>query len=259
MVEQAEGLERRLRLAVASLRVGGDLQHNLRRVQACIAQASEAGAELVCLPEYCLNPVMAHWVDLEAPIQTLCSACRRHQIWAVLGAERGGPDARRNCVLLLSPDGAVQTSYDKVHLWGRERRHFLPGTDPAPVVDIGHCRLGLICCWDIAFPSDVANLATRGAEMILCPSRLVDYQLDAEPLRALPLARAFENLVYFVLCDALSDNALADDTLSECMICHPLGIRHRIARSEGMLIADLDLNALAELRAYYGGDGREDG
>ena len=259
MVEQAEGLKRRLRLAVASLRVGADPQQNLRRVQACIAQASEAGAELVCLPEYCLNPVMEHWVDLEAPIQTLCSACRRHRIWAVLGAERGNHDARHNSILLLSPDGAVYASYDKVHLWGHERQHFLPGTAAAPVVDIGSCRLGLICCWDMAFPGDVSDLATRGAELILCPSRLVDYQLDAEPLRALPLARAFENLVYFVLCDALSDDTLADDSLSECMICHPLGIRHRIARSEGMLIADRDLNALAELRAYYRGDGREDG
>lgn len=254
MVEQAEGLTRRLRLAVAALRVGGDVQQNLHRVQACIAAAGAGGASLVCLPEYCLNPVMEHWVDLDAPLQTLCSACRTHRMWAVLGAERGGHDARRNSVLLLGPDGAVHTGYDKVHLWGRERQHFLPGTAAAPVVDIGSCRLGLICCWDMAFPRDVADLATRGAELILCPSRLVDYQLDAEPLRALPLARAFENLVYFVLCDAL-----ADDTLSECMICHPLGIRHRIARSEGMLIADLDLNALAELRAYYGGDGREDG
>lgn len=254
MVEQAEGVERRLRLAAASLRVGVDVQQNLRRVQACIAQASKAGAELVCLPEYCLNPVIEHWVDLKAPIQTLCSACRTHRIWAVLGVERGAHDARRNSILLLSPDGAVYASYDKVHLWGSEQQHFLPGTDPSPVVDIGSCQLGLICCWDIAFPSDVADLATRGAELILCPSRLVDYQLDAEPLRALPLARAFENLVYFVLCDALSD-----DTLSECMICHPLGISHQIARSEGMLIADLDLNALAELRTYYRGNDREDG
>jgi len=253
-MEHAEALKRRMRMAVASLRVGCDLEQNLRRAQACVAAASEAGAELVCLPEYCLNPVIEHWVDLEAPIQTLSAACRTHRIWAVIGAERGGGDVRRNSVLLIGPDGAVHASYDKVHLWGRERQHFLPGTAPPPMVDIGACRLGLICCWDIAFPSDVADLATRGAELILCPSRLVDYQLDAEPLRALPLARAFENLVYFVLCDALSD-----DTLSECMICHPLGIRHRIARSEGMLIADLDLNALAELRAYYGGDGREDG
>ncbi len=242
------GTERRLRLAVASLRVGDDPEQNLSRAQACIAAASAAGAELLCLPEYCLNPVIEHWVDLDAPIRALRAACGAHRIAAVFGAESGGPDARRNSVFLIGADGAVRARYDKVHLWGRERQHFLPGTEAAPVCDIGPCRLGLVCCWDMAFPSDVADLATRGAELILCPSRLVDYALDAEPLRALPLARAFENLVYFVLCDALSD-----DTLSECMICHPLGVRHRIADSEGMLVADLDLHALADLRAYYRG------
>ncbi|MGB3916323.1 MAG: hypothetical protein WBL07_02705 [Thiothrix litoralis] len=72
--------------------------------------------------------------------------------------------------------------------------------------------------------------------------------MDGEPLQALPLARAFENLVYFVLCDAVSDN-----TLSVSMICHPLGVRQRIAQMEGVLIGDLDLAELPTLRTYYSG------
>jgi predicted amidohydrolase len=89
-------------------------------------------------------------------------------------------------------------------------------------------------------------LAEQGAEVIFCPSYLVDYEVDGEPLQALPLARAFENLVYFVLCDAVSDN-----TLSISMICHPLGVRQQISQTEGILIGDLNLAELSTLRTYY--------
>jgi hypothetical protein len=46
---------------------------------------------------------------------------------------------------------------------------------------------------------------------------------------------------------------VAEETLSESMICHPLGVRQRISRCEGLLIADLDFDALDALRAYYRG------
>jgi len=240
--------QRRLRLAVASLRIEADPEHNLARLLDWMAEAHRAGAQLVCFPEYCLNPVIEHWVDLAEPIRALCAACRQHGLWAVLGAESGVAGARRNSILLVAPDGAIRRRYDKVHLWRREQQFFQPGADAPPVVDIGPCRIGIICCWDMAFAHDVAALAAAGAELILCPSRLVDAALDAEPLRVLPLARAFENLVYFVLCDAV-----ADDTLAESMICHPLGVRHRIAHAEGLMVADLSLDELADLRDYYRG------
>nr|VFK08640.1 MAG: Predicted amidohydrolase [Candidatus Kentron sp. LPFa]VFK24884.1 MAG: Predicted amidohydrolase [Candidatus Kentron sp. LPFa] len=243
-----EGAERRLRIAVVSQRVGTDVERNLHAMIEGIASAAAGGAEIACFPEYCLNPVFQHWIDLDPPILALRAACRKHRLWAVFGAESGRPGDRRDSVFLVDPDGVIRQRYDKVHLWAAERQVFRPGVAPSGVVDIGPCRLGLICCWDMAFPSDVADLANRGAELICCPSRLVDYELDDKPLRAIPLVRAFENLVYFVLCDAVSD-----DTLSESMICHPLGIRQSITRAEGILFADLDFDEIDDLRAYYRG------
>ncbi|ESQ11497.1 MAG: hypothetical protein N838_01695 [Thiohalocapsa sp. PB-PSB1] len=233
-------------MAVASLRIGSDPERNLAHLLERINEASNVGAQLICFPEYCLNPVIEHWVNLDQPIAALRTACLEQRIWAVIGAESGDRKTRRNSILLIGPDGEIRERYDKIHLWRRERQFFCAGMAPARVIDIGVCRLGIVCCWDMAFANTVAALAAGGAELVLCPSRLVDAELDAEPLRALPLARAFENVLYFVLCDAV-----ADDTLSESMICHPLGVRHRIAHTEGLLVADLDFNALADLRAYY--------
>ena len=68
-----------------------------------------------------------------------------------------------------------------------------------------------------------------------------------QALRALPLARAFENGVFFALCDAFTPQ-----TLSESYLCHPQGIRQSIMHQEGLIACEVDRAELAALRHYYG-------
>lgn len=246
--------EATLRIAVAAFRVERDPARNLARILALIPRAAAAGAELVCFPEYSLRPLDDTWVDPTAAIDAIRAACRASAVWVVFGADAGGPERRLNSLHVIDPMGAVHYRYDKVHLWGREAEIYHPGA-PSRVIDVGPARLAVITCWDLAFPRYSADLAKQGADVILCCSYLVDSALDAEPLQALPLVRAFENRVYCVLCEAVTD-----ETLSVSMVCHPLGVRQRIAGEEGLLVADLDLAELKRLRAYYAdpGQGLED-
>jgi predicted amidohydrolase len=238
---------RYLRIAVSSLRVSDNVERNLHRMLELIPQAAQAGAQIVCFPEYSLNPVIDRWVDPADPIDSLQTACRENRIWGIFGADSGDAKNRKNSIYLLDPEGNIQYRYDKLHLWRSEKRSYQSG-EASRVIDTELGRIAIISCWDMAYPKYVAELAEQGAEVIFCPSYLADYEVDEEPLQALPLVRAFENLVYFVLCDAVSDN-----TLSVSMICHPLGIRQQIAQAEGMLIGDLNLAELSTLRTYYSG------
>ena len=63
----------------------------------------------------------------------------------------------------------------------------------------------------------------------------------------MPLVRAFENCVYFATCDAFSP-----DTMSESVVCHPLGVRGAVRKQEGMAHCDVNLRELALLKQYYG-------
>ena len=237
--------ESALRIAVAALRVERDPARNLARILGVLPRAAAAGAQLVCFPEYSLRPMARDWVDPAKAIEAIRAQCEACGVWAVFGADAGGPEHRLNSLYVIDPKGAIHYRYDKVHLWGREAEIYRPGA-PSRVIDIGPARLAVISCWDLAFPRYAADLAEQGADVILCCSYLVDSDVDAEPLQALPLARAFENRVYCVLCEAVTD-----ETLSISMVCHPLGVRQRIAHEEGLLIADLDLADLARLRVYY--------
>lgn len=241
--------DRTLRLALAPSEVSEDLHANLEGARRRIAEAAARGAHLVCLPEYCLNTDLERRPDLGEAITRLRDACQQHGLWAIFGAEANVDGRRYNSSYLVDPGGEIRYRYDKIHLWQTEAKHFTPGTSAA-VIDIGRCQLGIICCWDIAFPRLVEQLARDGAELVVCPSALFDYTVDAGALRALPLARAFENLIYFAQCDIVSPS-----TLSESVICHPQRELVRGVRSTQLLVADLDLDALAALRTYYRGPG----
>ncbi|KKM23120.1 hypothetical protein LCGC14_1618460, partial [marine sediment metagenome] len=82
--------------------------------------------------------------------------------------------------------------------------------------------------------------------IIFCPSYLVDYEKDEELLRKIPLVRAFENMSYYISCDAYTD-----ETLSESYICHPLRTLKIIKKKEGIMFEDLNLKEIDSLRKYY--------
>ena len=236
----------RVRVGVAQLAVTSDVDKNVAKICTFLQRARGQGLQILCFPEYALNPDLDHWVDLAPAIAQIQAACRTHELWCIFGAEAGGPDARQNSTYLIDPTGTIRQRYVKVHLWQNEKAHFVAGQH-AQVIDIGICRIGIICCWDIAFPSFVAALAQQGAEIIFCPSYLCDYAQDQQALRALPLARAFENGVFFALCDAFTPQ-----TLSESYLCHPQGIRQSIMHQEGLIACEVDRAELAALRHYYG-------
>ena len=235
-----------VRIGVVPLAVTSIVDQNVAKICAFLQRAQQEGIQILCFPEYCLNPDLARWVDLTPAISQIQAACRQYARWSIFGAEAGEAETRKNSTYLIDPTGAIRYRYDKVHLWQSEKEHFVAG-QTTQVIDIGLCRIGIICCWDIAFPAFVAGLARQGAEIIFCPSYLCDYAQDQQALRSLPLVRAFENGVYFALCDAFTP-----DTLSESYLCHPQAIQQSLVQQEGMIACDVDLAELAALRHYYG-------
>jgi len=245
-----------VRIGVAQLAVTTDIAQNVAKICAFLRRAQQEQVQILCFPEYSLNPVLDRWVDLTLPLAQIQHACRTYGRWCIVGAEGGTQAQRTNRSYLIGPTGAIHYHYDKVHLWQSEQEYFVAGLGTQVVtVDLAGidgcpvrtCKIGIICCWDIAFPGFVAGLAQAGADIIFCPSYLCDYLPDQDALRALPLARAFENGVYFALCDAFTP-----ETLAESVLCHPQRVEQRIYQQEGLITSVVEPAALAALRNYYG-------
>jgi len=82
--------------------------------------------------------------------------------------------------------GVVRGLYRKVHLFGFEDEIYDPGDTPFPVVEHRGLRVGLMICFDWAFPEAARCLTLAGADVLAHPSNLVlPFCRQAMPIRAL--------------------------------------------------------------------------
>ncbi len=233
------------RVAVAQIKVIDNVEKNSQQILKFIDKAFNKQADIVCFPETCLNPDNENVIDVSSHIKEIRERCREKSIYCIFGSYIKSGKKIFNTVFLIDRSGRILYKYKKVHLWKSELENVSPGkTNKVIRTDFG--KIGIINCWDFAFPEFVKNLSKEGAKIIFCPSYLIDYERDEDLLRKIPLVRAFENISYYVSCDAFTD-----ETLSESCICHPLKILKTIKKREGIMFEDLNLKEIDSLREYY--------
>jgi predicted amidohydrolase len=76
-----------------------------------------------------------------------------------------------NTAYIISPSGEILGSYRKKNIWHPERPHLTSsGEDPHEVFDTPVGKIGLLICWDLAFPEAFRELIAKGAEIIVIPT-----------------------------------------------------------------------------------------
>lgn len=113
-----------------------------------------------------------------------------------------------NTSILIDRSGRIILEYQKNNLWILERKYLTPGNEVnLAKTPIGN--IGIIICWDLAFPEICQKLAKMHADIICCPSywtakdeeRLSKrYKITAGHnfVNNLVPARAMENEVLFI-------------------------------------------------------------
>lgn len=211
-------------LAAAAASFGRDLEQNYRTIEALVADATAQGAHLLALPEAAIGGYLSSLggpEDARTP-ESLPPAIRvdgpelaRVQALAgdlvvVLGiCEAAGPGddpVRFNTVVALTRDRILGV-HRKVHQPLGENLSYAAG-DAFVAFDSPVGRLGLMICYDKAFPEGARTLALDGAEIIVCVSAwpaartagAADLAEDrwTRRFRLFDQARALENQVVWV-------------------------------------------------------------
>jgi predicted amidohydrolase len=117
-----------------------------------------------------------------------------------------------NSSMLVCPDGKKYL-YRKIHLFWDEYKWFTPGNLPFEAVDIegsfGKVKIGMMICFDWAFPEAARTLAIAGAQIICHPSNLVmPYCQKAM------YARAVENRVFIITCNRIGTEEKGEKKLT---------------------------------------------
>ncbi|MBB3891786.1 putative amidohydrolase [Phenylobacterium haematophilum] len=163
-----------------------------------------------------------------------------------------------NRAALITPQGEIAATYDKLHMFdvdlptgetARESETYEPGGQ-AVAARAGDLKLGLTICYDVRFPALYRALALAGAEVIVTPAAFTRPTGEAH-WETLLRARAIET-GSFVLAPA--QGGFHEDgrgTWGRTLAIGPWGeVLGKLDHDEpGVLIADLDLAAVAKARA----------
>ncbi|UKA59546.1 carbon-nitrogen hydrolase family protein [Arthrobacter sp. FW306-2-2C-D06B] len=206
-----------MRITLAQIDSGTDVDRNLDLIAEYCARAAREGSDLIVFPEYSTyekSRVDQSFVDMAEPLDgpvasKLYATAARNGIAVVAGLlEASGereasrePDRAFNTLVAIGPDGSRLASYRKIHLFDcqgfRESDYIKPAPEPVPVTfSCGGMTFGLMTCYDLRFPELARILAGSGAEVLLVCSSWVPGTAKTEQWATLAKARAIENGVY---------------------------------------------------------------
>ena len=229
-------------------------------------EAVDAGAELVCLPEYCgglrsdngvfrppAAPESAHPV-----LEVLRNFTRDAGVWMLIGsvAVDGPGDRLINRGFLVDDDGEIRARYDKIHLFDvnlsateryRESTVVNPG-EQAVVEDTPWGRLGMTTCYDLRFPHLYRSLAQAGAEILAVPAAFTQKTGEAH-WHVLNRARAIENGAVVVAPCAVGPVPGGGAVYGHSLIISPWGeVLADGGEGEGSIVVNVDMERVASVR-----------
>jgi predicted amidohydrolase len=198
-----------MKLALAQMLVGpGRKQANLDRAAQHIAEAAQAGADCVLLPE-ALNLGWTHpsaRTEADAipdgeSCRQLRDAARAHSVFVCAGLIERCSESIFNSAVLIDPAGNVILHHRKIHELDIAHDLYARG-DRLGVVETSLGRIGLMICADAFAPGRPISraLGLMGAQLILSPCAWAvapDHDNTREPYGALwldnysPVAREF--------------------------------------------------------------------
>lgn len=157
----------------------GEIETNLSKV---LSRLQQVEADLIVLPELPFSGYLfedrnelaslAEEPKDSAIVNRLLELCRKKDLYLVTGFAEKVNGKLYNSALLLGPEGLIHV-YRKLHLFNIETEYFDPGDTPLVTHEIRGARIGIMVCYDWAFPEVARSLALQGADIICHPSNLV--------------------------------------------------------------------------------------
>jgi len=238
--------------------VPGDVEGNLDRTERFVQEAAARGAEIVCFPELSIHGYTFRDqddcpVDEQAIIRRIGDFAKSQGVLILAGLVMAG-EGRRPCIChaAAGPEGLIGL-YRKTHLSPPEKDVFAAGEEIRTYSSQG-IVFGMELCYEAHFPEISAILALQGAEILFFPHaspRGTPEEKLRSWLRHLP-GRAFDNSLFVVACNQTGGGIDGPAFPGVALALDPSGrlIAGRAEESEGILIADLREDALAETRGH---------
>ena len=251
-----------------------------------ITAAASKGTHLVVLPEYHLTSwapedpgFVASCTESVSYLPRYQTLARELQIHIVPGTIIHPVHARSSTVecprdgeaepvlelrnlmhFIAASTGNILSTYQKKNLWHTERGvltadYITPHQAfDVPLSNGGVVRVGMLICWDLAFPEAFRGLAADGAQLIIIPAYWMIDTIDAKVLAinqladvtfldSVTVARAYENTCAIAFCNAWGQSQVAMPILGSL---GKVGVGE-----DNTIISNIDLSVISIAEDHY--------
>ncbi len=224
----------------------GKAEQNCQKI---INALDNVNADLIVLPELALSGYYFKDKDeslkyAEDPahstkLDSLIKLAKKNNYHLVVGFAEKNNEKCFNSAALIGPDG-IEHIYRKVHLFNEEKFFFDAGDTPFIVNNVNGVKIGIMICFDWAFPEVMRTLAIQGAQLICQPSNLV-----LTYCQQTMLARCIENKVFAITANRYGKDKRPQGSLKftgKSQIVAPGGVLlHRAAsQRDALFITDIN-------------------
>ncbi|KPV73516.1 uncharacterized protein RHOBADRAFT_54733 [Rhodotorula graminis WP1] len=179
-----------------------------------------------------------------------------------------------NVATYIDWEGNILHRYKKRNLWWPEKEYLCEGSEDHQVFDTRFGKVGMLICWDLAWPRAFQSLLLQRVDLVLAPTYWTkddggplglkhNPNSEVEYLKVLIPTRAWDNECAIVFTNAgapaeWTESAGASKNphgrIGGSCVCVPF--KGRIGGAEGaheqVALVDLDLSILEDARTVYG-------
>lgn len=238
-----------MRIAVAQIGSGENKEMNRYMIERLAWSASEAGADMLFLPEYAMFCAgsdraarnMEAAEPLDGPFVTALSELAAGQgLWICAGMYEQTDGLPYNTIVVIDDEGRLRGTHRKNRLYDafgyRESEECRAGEQPFEPVETPAGRLGIITCYELRFPELAAEQKKRGAEVLFVPAGWVCGENKPLHWNTLLCARAIENGVTVIGADQYR----ADHFIGHSAVFAPDGTTlASLGAGEGLLVTEI--------------------
>jgi predicted amidohydrolase len=234
-----------LKVALIQPNSKGTIEEIIERAERLISQAAKMGAELACLPE--------HWIhakDFNNHLPIFIKLAKKENIAIATGGNYvEDKEGRKVRSYFINNEGEIIGKQDKIHLFRGEKEVALPGNE-FNVFNFNDTKISICICHDLVYPEAVRIFVLKGAEILLCPSRIK--KIGYEPWKLYVLTRALENRINIIAVNTLllpefegKSFAVDFDIIDDVIIPKIIASAEE---KEGFIIAEIDPKKMEKIR-----------
>lgn len=257
-----------LGVAVCQMNSIDDVEANYHQILKLLFDVPEKKYQLACFPENSIYMRLKEGEKVagislaDEVFKKLSKAAADKKMWLHFGSVPLRHEGHlSNASVLVSPDGKIEMTYQKIHLFDisleghvpvRESDVFKHGAEPQ-ILQIQNWHIGQTICYDLRFSELFNWYAQHSVELILVPSSFL-VPTGKDHWEILLRARAIESQAYVVAAAQAGHHmgkaGGSRDTYGHSLVVDPWGHILAEGRPEGAqtLLVELDLKRVEAVR-----------